>query len=319
MSSAKVMRILFPGLLLLLGVCLAVWLLRPGQDPVPPAPSEKAKPGGELPRLVGSWFVRYLSDPRAYLDVATDPPVGEGLARVTAHLTGPKKTYPDIELKYNPVDGEWQMTRDPLPTPLTGGTWWVSQVGLFMADGRWVRYHADDPFGTYQVDHGGRGGSPVTGEISDTWIGSFYATEQDVERPRFTVHTFPAPGGKKSNPILQVYLPSDPVGWIAVNDDPDVDQDYARVTLPLTPGQTYLIRVDDRYHELGDYCLVVSRSAEVKVPGSAARAGEGDDTHGQARPIKEGEVRCQAFSRREGVWGDEDWLKFQVPAAAAQR
>lgn len=317
MPGGSKLKLLVPGVLLLLGGILAAWLLLSPEDPRRDAPEKGAVSTGALPRLVGSWFVRYASDPVAYLDVAVEAPAGVKLSKVTAHLTGPGRTYPDIELRYNPKDDEWQLARDPLPTPLAGGTWWVSQVGLFLEDGRWLRYHADDPYGTYLVDRGARGGPTVKDEKSKVWIGSFYATEQDAERPHFTVHTFPAPGGKKSNPTLQIYRAGDPARWIAVNDDPDVNQDYARVSLPLTPGQTYLIRVDDRYHELGDYCLQVNRSATPSGEGRAAPAGthpgEPDDEPGKARVLAQGEVRCLTFTPREGIWGDQDWLSFTAP------
>lgn len=318
MASHRIIKIVALAAALV-AVAVVVLLALGGRapDPRPGSPEPEAGRSG-APRLVGSWFVRYLSDPKAYLDVALDVPVGVELASVTANLTGPARTYPDIQLQYNPKDGEWQMPSDPLPTPLAGGTWWVSRVSITTKAGQWLRYHAEDPFGTYRLDRGGPRGAAASGQATPVWIGSFYATEPDPTRPRFTVHTFPAPGGDKSNPILQIYRPADPKRWIAVNDDPDVNQDYARVSLPLDPGKTYLIRVDDRYHELGDYCLQINRSPKPDKPGKAAPAGthpgEPDETHKAARPIKEGEVRCLTFGRRAGsTWGDEDWLAFSVP------
>lgn len=269
------------------------------------------------PRLEGSWFVRYLSDPNAYLDVAAKAPPGDRIARVTAELSGPDKKYPDLRLKYNTRDREWQIICGFLPAKLVGGVWWVSRVRISTAGGHWTAYSARTPHGTYRVDHGDTAGTRARGGSTRSWIGSFYARSQDASRPLFHVHTVPTQGGAPSNPVLQVYRASDPVRWFAINDDPDVNQDYARLALPLTPGETYYIRVDDRYHKLGHYAVAVTRSAAAPARPARAKApdaSEPDDDHRRARVISLGQVQARSFSRRGGIWGDQDWLKFSVPA-----
>jgi len=292
------------------GVALAIALclgLQAGKD-ASPAP---------CPELKGSWFVRYLSDAKPYLDVAVSSTPGAApLKSVTADLTGPAKTYPDIPLRYNAKDREWQAVCAFLPQPLAGGVWWVSRVRMTTVRGAWREYKADAPHSTYLHRHGDSGGKQQGSGRSEVWIGSFYATEQGSGQPLYTIQTFATQGGAQSNPVLQVYRAADPVAWIAVNDDPDVNQDYARLTMPLKPGARYYIRVDDRYGEGGHYCVQVSRS---ESPGHGAAAAknpdsyEGDDSHEQAKPIKLEEVQSRSFSRRHGIWGDEDWLVFTVP------
>lgn len=306
------------GLSVALGAALAmaaaIYFAGPPDEEVPP---------GSCPELKGSWFVRYLSDAKPYLDVAVSSPPGSlPLITVTADLSGPVKTYPNIPLKYNAREGEWQAICDFLPQPLAGGVWWVSRVKLKTAKGAWREYSAGNPLSTYLHRHGDSKGAQQGSVQSKVWIGSFYATERDSPHPLHTIHTFPAKGGTRSNPVLQVYEAADPVAWIAVNDDPDVNQDFARITMPLKPGARYYIRVDDRYGEGGHYCVQVSRS---ESPGHGAVATkepdsyEGDDSHEQAKPIKLEEVQSRSFSRRHGIWGDEDWLVFTVPPAALER
>ena len=273
------------------------------------------------PRLAGSWFVRYRSDPRAYLDVALEEsPPGVVVARVTADLRGPQATYRDLQLAYNPGDREWQLICWFLPARLTGGVWWVSRVRITTAHGQWADYSARSPHATYHLSTG-RGGAQASPAVKTrVWIGSFYATEEQPSRPLYHIQTFPIRGGGRSNPVLQVYRRADPVRWIAVNDDPDVNQDHAHITMPLVPGHSYYIRVDDRYGQRGDYAVLISRSPvtpPVLAPGPDPDPFEPDDHHHQARPLAVGQVQVRSFSRRsDTIWGDQDWMLFHVPGSA---
>ncbi len=282
--------------------------------------SSTARPPTASPGLKGSWFVRYLSDPNPYLDVEVEAPPGVHLARVTADLSGPEKAYRDLPLKYNAKDSEWQTVCKFLPAKLAGGVWWVSRVRLSTRDGRWFEYTAAAPHGTYLLASGDARGA-THGVRTPIWIGSFYATDDSSTSPVYYIHTFPTRGGTRSNPVLQVYAATDPVRWIAINDDPDVNQDYARVAMPLTPGETYYIRVDDRYRQRGHYAVVVSRSASPPAPVGPGRDPdryEPDDDHRRARPISVGQVQVRSFSGRQGIWGDQDWLELKVPGATAR-
>ena len=272
---------------------------------------------GPCPELLGSWFVRYLSDPNPYLDVAISTPPGAAPVKsVTADLKSPGKAYTDITLKYNPQDREWQAICGFLPQPLAGGIWWVSRVRITMAQGSWREYQAGDPYSTYSYTSGGTGPVQQSLRKSKVWIGSFYATERGGPLPLYTIHTFAVRGQRDSNPVLQVYRESDQAAWIAVNDDPDVNQDYARITMPLRPGDTYYIRVDDRYHQGGHYGIKISKSAASGMLISAAEDPdqyEPDGEHGQAKRIRLDEAQSHTFSRRDNIWGDEDWLVFAAP------
>ncbi len=297
------------------------WLPREA-DPTPnprtgPAP-RRVQLGvpGVAPRLNNTWFVRYRSDPNAYLDVAAVAPSGTELSRVTADLTGPRKVYRDLELKHNAREREWQLICGFLPRKLAGGVWWVSRVRLTTRDGRWAEYHAGAPHETYALDHGRHRQTTARDKKTRIWIGSFYATAAAAARPLYHVHTFPT-GGAPSNPVLQIYAAADRQRWIAVNDDPDVNQDYASVTLPLTPGRSYYIRVDDRYGQRGHYGVVVSRSTSPPTarpaPGADPDQYEPDDDPGRASPLVPGKVQVRSFSGRKGIWGDQDWMLLRVP------
>ena len=246
-------------------------------------PSSPSTPTYELD---GSWFVRYASDPRPYLDVAFRD--GDRPARVTATLQGPARAWPDLELTWSADEEEWQIVATFLPDPLPGGWWFVSSVTAYDAADRATTWHSKAPWTPY-----GGGVEP----------GFFYASEPGPLRWR--VETFAA-SKPHADPILRVVRADAPARWVAANDDWDVGQPWAAVTFPVEAGASYLVRVYGEADDAGHYAIAAAPEGAPRPapPLGAPDAGElpADALLLPANVSLEGELR-----------GDVDWFRFDVP------
>ncbi len=287
------------ALLLLAAVALAAGaalLLLPADD-------------GEL-ELVGSWFVRYRTDPTPYLDVAFDG--GRGITRLTAELTGPERVHPDIEMRWVPEEDEWQHPSTFLPDPLPPGTWWVSRLRAELRGGGWSEWTAEGPDELYRwtSDAGESGGTSA-------FAGAF--TMPPPDGPMYAIDTLPVAGGTEADTYLRVARLDEPDRPIALNDDADVLRGWASVWTPLSPG-TYLVRVDGRDDNVGDYAIRFARQDDpppVEAPGPKAAEPdpwEPDDAPEQATALELGAIQVHTLSPRRELLGDQDWFRIEVPA-----
>jgi hypothetical protein len=210
----------------------------------PPTPPEY--------RLDGSWFVRYASDPKPYLDVAFHGP--DVPARVTATLQGPTQAWPDLTLSWNAAEEEWQIVCTFLPDPLPGGWWFVSHVTAYDSAGRATTWSSQAP------------GTPYADGIEP---GFYYASEDGALKWR--VETLSA-GAKAADPILRVARADAPNRWVAANDDWDVGQPWAAVEFPVEAGVAYVVTVYGEEDDAGAYAIRArpvpgEPSSEAATPG----------------------------------------------------
>lgn len=296
-----------------------------GYSPPPQAGSSPPSVPGPTPpvyELDGSWFVRYASDPKPYLDVAfrgDQRPV-----RVTATLQGPGRAWPDLELSWNARDAEWQIVCTFLPDPLPGGWWFVSAVTAFDAGGEATAWRSKAP------------STPYGGDVQP---GFYYAAESGSLRWRVETFAAEAP---HADPILRVVRADAPHRWVAANDDWDVGQPWAAVTFPVEPGASYLVRVYGEDDDAGHYAIraapegaAAPRVSEGAAPpgafeGAAAPKVSEDAaapkvSEGAApRPVPRsapdaGERPADALTLSPNVAlrgelaGDVDWFRFDVP------
>ncbi len=265
----------------------------------------------DIPCVTGAWFVQYLSDPNPYLDVEIAGMDASKLLRVTADLTGPQRTFFDIALSYNPKDGEWQKVCDFLDQKLSGGLWWVSRIEAIAKSGKRCEYVAENPQGRYLSQCVSSDGTEYDLTENHLLIGAFYATEKDESIYRIT--TYPLDGEEPIDPIMYVYRADDPKHWFALSDDPDVEEIYPKIALPLTPGEDYLIRVLSLRGDAGSYGIFISGKdfetesvKKVQSPDSY----EPDNTFQQAKPITLLEAQSRTLSPFDGAMADVDWIRF---------
>ena len=250
--------------------------------------------GGRGAELDGSWFVRYASDPKPYLDVAFRG--GPQPSRVTVDLQGPERAWVDLELALNEGEGEWQVVCSFLPQPLAGGPWFVSAVRAWHGAER-TEYRSSAPWEPYAVWLGSES------RASEVTPGFFYATEPGPLPWR--IETMRPPEGRVADPILRVYREGELRRWVAANDDPDVDQPYPSVVLPVEPGGTYLIALSGAEDDGGDYLLRAGPAAEAAGPPADALPRERSPAASQLPPS----TWVRGTLGREGV----DWYRVTVP------
>jgi hypothetical protein len=276
---------------------VAALLLRPAHDE------------GER-ELIGSWFVRYRTDPTPYLDAAFDG--SSAITRLTADLTGPERVYPDIDMRWVPKEDEWQHPSSFLPDPLPPGTWWVSRLRAELRGGGQVEWIAGGPDELYEW-------SNSAGESGHTsaFAGAFTMPPSGV--PMYAIDTLPVAGGTEADTYLRISRLDEPDTPIALNDDADVQRVWASVWTPLQPG-TYLVRVDGRDDNIGDYAIRFARQgdpppAEVTGPKAAEPDPyEPDDQPDQATELVLGVTQVHTLSPRRELLGDQDWFRIEVPA-----
>ena len=264
------------------------------------------------PALEGSWFVRYLSDPRPYLDVAFEEDDDDRVERVVADLQGPDALYPDLELAFNEDDREWQLVCDFLPQPLASGVWWISRLQVTHDDDRVTEFTAPDPQGVYRWTQGDADAPDAAGN-SEGWLGPFYVPA--VRDPMAHVGTFAVGGDGGLDTTIAVYRASDPTRWLAFADDPDVEDPAAKVSLPVEPGETYLVAVDT-VGEPGPYGINLSidepLNDTVAIPlqtGADAR-----DIWRWATTLEPGNPQRQMAGDGPNPRSDRDWYTFTVPS-----
>ena len=212
----------------------------PIEAPAPATVEARATPG-RLAELDGSWFVRYHSDPKPYLDVAFRD--GPRPTRVTADLQGPEGSWQDLELAFNEAENEWQVVCSFLPQPLAGGPWFVSAVRAW-GQGSTVEYRSAAPWSPYEVVGAGAAGVEP---------GFFYASETGPLMWR--IEAVLPQGGRPADPVLRVYRAGELRQWVAANDDWDVEQPYPAVVMPVEAGATYLIALSGVEDDSGHYAL----------------------------------------------------------------
>ncbi|MCO4773145.1 MAG: hypothetical protein KDA24_24130 [Deltaproteobacteria bacterium] len=257
------------------------------------------------PQLDGTWFVRYVSDPSPYLDVAFR---GKQPKTVEVVLQGPNGYRGDLPLTWNGKDREWQIVPS-LPDPLPGGVWWVSEVRA-TADGKAMRWAADSPQTLYTRTIDGQ--QATTAEAGP---GFFYASEAGPNRVR--IETMAPVGGRSGDPILAVYRDGDLTRWIAASDDYDVEEPYPTILMPTEPGVTYLIRVSGADDDAGDYAVRVvpeatPRMAAPTIVGATPDAHEPDQAPEKATTLELGTVLHRSLGGTRGT--DVDWMRFVAPA-----
>jgi len=270
--------------------------------------------GAEAPvRLEGAWFVRYLSDSRPYLDVAFDPDDDPRVERVVADLTGPEATYPDLELAFNPDDREWQIVCDFLPQPLAAGNWWISRLRVLHDGDQWVEFAAPDPRHGYHWKRTS-GGPLATGE-SDAWQGPFHVPKQG--RINAQVATFRLQDLADIDTAVSVYHPNHLDRWIAFGDDPDVEDPSAKVTLPVEPGETYLVAVDG-VGERGEYGIAVTLGGplEAGVLAPLRTSPDAPEVARDATTLLVGVPQRHRIGDGPDPGSDRDWFRFTVPRDA---
>ncbi len=276
---------------------------------------EAASPVVErFPQLSGTWFVKYESDPNAYLDVAMLDGSDSGLKSVKADLRGPQRTYKDVELTFNPDDQEWQKVCDFLPEKLPGGIWWISRIKATAGDGSWSEFSAPNPYSGYRFDFFEAGGALEKNRKSEVWIGAFYAREEG-DRVYF-FETFPLRAGDRIDLVMLIYAAGDPAHWIAISDDPDVEEVHPRLAVPLTPGKTYFIRVLSVCGDTGRYSIRMSDTGFGPAPASGEPApsqNEPNNNHASASRISSGETQHHSLQTGPDGRPDEDWFVFTVP------
>ncbi len=271
-------------------------------------------PGGSggPPALEGAWFVRYLSDPRPYLDVAFDRAADARVEGVVADLQGPGTLYSDLELTFNPEDREWQVICDFLPQPLAAGEWWISRLQVTHDGGRQTEFVADDPRGGYRWSQAGEDGEGPTGD-SEGWLGPFFVPAAGETMAHVGTHA--VAGGGELDTTLAVYDAADPTRWIAFSDDPDVEDAAAKIALPVEPGRRYLVAVDS-VGEPGPYGISLSLGAtpadRIDVPLQTAR--DAADIWRWAEPLIPGEPQRHEAGDGDDPGSDRDWFSFTVPA-----
>jgi len=269
-----------------------------------------------FPRVTGAWFVRYASDPNPYLDVAVADETGIGIKRVVADLKGPRKTYQHLDLAYNRADREWQKVCDFLPPKLEGGLWWVSRIKVEADSGSWAEYTAAEPYSAYRFTFGDTRGNRAEKQNSRVWIGAFYATEEGA--PIYYISTLPVKGKKKIDPVMYLYRADDPLHWIAISDDPDVEVVYPRIALPLTPGETVYIRIESLRRDVGEYAVVVNDTGFVTEAAAGITAPdiyEPNNDYRRATKISLGERQNHSLSTNDEI----DWLVLAVPSTGEAR
>lgn len=292
-------RLVIAAVALLLVVAALVVALRPGDG------------GGELD-LVGSWFVRYRSDPVPYLDIAIEGATG-AITSVKADLSGPDGLRTDIELDYVEAEDEWQKPQTGLPKPLPGGMWWVPRVRVDLADGGWVQWTAEGPDTRYTWTRDDGAAGPTS-----AFCGSFYMPP--AQGQLYAIDTLPVREGVDVDTYLRVSTLDEPDTPIALNDDADLEEKWAGVALPLTPGTPYLVRVDGRDDNVGDYAIIFRRRDDPYPPSwlPGRPAGdpdpfETDDDPTVATTLRLGEHQVHSLSGVGGLLGDRDWFVVTVP------
>ncbi len=263
-------------------------------------PSELAeRPAAErLAELDGSWFVRYHSDSKPYLDVAFRE--GAQPTRVTADLQGPARSWTDLELVHNEAEGEWQVVCSFLPQPFAGGPWFVSAVRAWGPGGA-VEYRSAAPWEPYAVT--------VGSESRGTRIepGFFYASEAGPLMWR--IEALRPEGGAPADPILRVYREGELRRWVAANDDWDVEQPYPAVVMPVEPGATYLIALSGAEDDAGRYALRAGPPGAGVAPPVVSDLPP--DAPGQA--VSALELAPGRWVQGELAGEDVDWYRVTVP------
>jgi len=244
------------------------------------------------PQLEGAWFVKYASDPNPYLDVAFFPADDKRIQRVITDLSGPEQVYRNIELAFNPEDGEWQKVCDFLPDELPGGIWWVSRVEAFGEEGSFGAQFANDP------------------HEDKPWLNAFYATEPG--EAKICVQTFPLDPAGPVDMVMEAYHADDPERWFAYCDAPDVEEVHPRLAFPTTAGETYLIRLRSLIGATGGYVVYISRDGFANAVPEAKKSEtsyEPNNTKDQATSIELGQSQIHDLSDTD----DEDWLAVSIP------
>lgn len=311
-------RWLIPALLILIAVlAIIVWKISHQATPTTIVDG----PPPVYPKIIGSWFVHYSTDPYAKLDVTIDDQTGSGIASAVAELTGPSQVYREIKLSHKPWETEWKNEFGTectfLPETLDGGIWWISRVKVVANDGSWSEYYADDPYGAFRHDFHTTDGAGGKDQESNAWIGALYVTETDSPHPLIYINTFPSEEGKKVDMIMRIYRAGDTRRWIAINDEPDAMNFFPRIAIPLIPGEQVYIHLNGRESKPGPYSIVISdtgfQTGDSQATPSQPDAYEIDDTSDQAKQIALGEIQRRTIVSNDGTSGDEDWLLFTVP------
>ena len=262
--------------------------------------------------LEGTWFVRYLSDPRPYLDVAFDEGDDSRVERLVADLQGPEAAYEDLELAFNPDDREWQIVCDFLPQPLAPGDWWISRLRVLHDGDRWTEFSAPDPREGYRwsriVD-----GAPVAGGEADAWLGPFHVPRSGPLMAH--VGTFSVDDSVDLDTTITVYHASDPERWRAFGDDPDVEDPAAKVSLPVEPGASYLVAVDN-VGEPGPYAILLTFRGESMPASLVYPVREADDAGDRwelAVELRPDAAQTHRSGDGPEAGSDRDWFRFTVP------
>ena len=275
-------------------------------------PGSAAAGAGAAPALEGSWFVRYLSDPRPYLDVAFEEADDDQVERVVVDLQGPDALYPDLELAFNEGDREWQLVCDFLPQPLAAGVWWISRLRVAHDGDRWTEFTAPDPQGGYRWTQGDADAPDAVGN-SQGWLGPFYVPA--ARDPMAHVGTFAVGEDTGLDTTIAVYPASDPTRWLAFADDPDVEDPAAKVSLPVEPGATYLVAVET-VGEPGPYGITLSidepLADTIAIPLQAG--ADAHDVWRWATVLDPAVPQRQLAGDGTEPRSDRDWFTFTVPA-----
>ncbi|MCZ7584366.1 MAG: hypothetical protein M5R36_14075 [Deltaproteobacteria bacterium] len=284
---------------------------------------KNAEPTAEdYPMLVGSWFVRYASDPLPYLDVAVDDHKA-GIKGVTADLTSPSRVHENLAMMPNDVENpewenEWRYECRFLEEKLEEGIWYVSRVRIEAKDDSWSEFTAPNHYDAYRYRHGNARGQAHDNMEASVEPGALYVTETQTGHPIFYISTFASKDGTEGYPVLRVFKQNDTKAWLAKNEEPDAYVKYPRVALPLVAGETYLIEVTSRepVGVNGHYGIVVNDKEFTTRDNDKAAVPdkyEPDDTPADAKPIAVDDVQSHSFSTRTDGTHDVDWLVFRVP------
>ncbi len=272
-------------------------------------------------KLIGSWFVHYSKEPYARLDVTFDDQTNSGIASAIADLSGPSHVYKEIELAHKPWETEWENEYGTeckfLPSTPEGGIWWVSRVKVTASDGSWSEYYADNPYGSFRHDYQAANGTSGQRLESNAWIGALYITETDSPHPLVYINTFPSEEAYKVDMTMRIYRVGDTQRWIATNDEPDAQNFFPRIAIPLIPGEQYYIHLNSRQSQPGPYSIVISNSSfqsgSTQTTPHQPDSYEIDDTPEQASPIALNEIQRRTIASDNGRSGDVDWLLFTFP------
>jgi hypothetical protein len=271
--------------------------------------------GSAFPQLQGSWFVRYASDPKPYLDVAFEQKPGGKIKTVKATLQGPSKRYPDIGLQYNSAEKEWQKVCDFLPQPLAGGIWWVSEIMATTQTGAKIHYKAESHHKKYRMTIRNADGAKIRESQTDHEPGAFYSTEAGA--PIYTILTRPEKGKPEIDLAMYVYLAPDTDHWIAYNDDPDVKEIYPQISMPLLSGQKYYIRITNKDENGGPYSILFRIDARKLQPKSNATGSStfaSNNSSVLAKKLELNELENHTLTSNE-----EDWFVLSLPKKSTEQ